>query len=93
MKELSKLVRDNPETPLEKAVFWTEYVIRHKGAPHLRSGARDLNFFQYYLLDVTAAILTVILLFLYMVVRIFKSILNCICNRGKSSKKVHFKKE
>ncbi|CAL4087206.1 unnamed protein product, partial [Meganyctiphanes norvegica] len=33
---VSKIIRDQPETPVERAVFWTEYVIRHKGAPHLR---------------------------------------------------------
>ncbi|ODM90250.1 2-hydroxyacylsphingosine 1-beta-galactosyltransferase [Orchesella cincta] len=43
-KELSKLVKDLPQTPLEKAVYWAEYVLRHKGAPHLRSAARDLIF-------------------------------------------------
>lgn len=38
-------------TPLETAVYWCEYVIRHGGAPHLRSSAMDLNFVQYHNLD------------------------------------------
>ncbi|XP_037293404.1 UDP-glucosyltransferase 2 isoform X2 [Manduca sexta] len=46
------LLRDQKESPLDRAVYWTEYVIRHKGAYHLQSPAKDLNFFQYYLLDV-----------------------------------------
>ncbi|KAJ4434826.1 hypothetical protein ANN_23397, partial [Periplaneta americana] len=53
-KELSELFRDRPHTPLETAVFWTEYVIRHKGAHHLRSAAVDLSLYQYLLLDVIA---------------------------------------
>ncbi|CAH1787042.1 unnamed protein product [Owenia fusiformis] len=37
----------------EKVVYWVEYVIRHKGAPHLRSeGIFKLNFAQYFLLDI-----------------------------------------
>lgn len=46
------LLRDQKETPLERGIYWTEYVIRHKGAYHLQSPAKDLNFFQYYLIDV-----------------------------------------
>ncbi|PSN48144.1 UDP-glucuronosyltransferase 1-7 [Blattella germanica] len=41
---------------METAVFWTEYVIRHKGAPHMRSAAINLTWYQYYLLDVIAVL-------------------------------------
>jgi glucuronosyltransferase len=37
-------------------VFWTEYVIRHKGAPHMRSAVLDLAWYQYFLLDVIAVL-------------------------------------
>ncbi|XP_067011624.2 UDP-glycosyltransferase UGT5 [Anabrus simplex] len=57
MRELSSKFRDRPETPLETAVFWCEYVMRHKGAPHLRSAAKDLYLFQYLLLDVIAFVM------------------------------------
>lgn len=91
-KQLSQLVRDVPKTPLDTAVYWTEYVIRHKGAPHLYSGARDLNFFQYYLLDVTAVILVVVSIIIYMSVKIFKVILG-LCLGKTRNKKVHLKNE
>ena len=55
-QKLSRLFRDRPQTPLETAVFWTEYVIRHGGAPHMRSAALDLTWYQYLLLDVIAVI-------------------------------------
>ncbi|KAL7730660.1 hypothetical protein ACLKA6_003437 [Drosophila palustris] len=47
----SKLYKDQKDTPLERAIWWTEYVLRHKGAPHLRSASRDLNFLQLNGLD------------------------------------------
>ncbi|CAB3371478.1 Hypothetical predicted protein [Cloeon dipterum] len=53
-KELQTRVHDQPQTPLERAVFWTEYVLRHNGAPHLRSAAVDLEWYQLHLLDVYA---------------------------------------
>ncbi|XP_034832850.1 UDP-glucosyltransferase 2 isoform X2 [Maniola hyperantus] len=57
VKNRQILLRDQKETPLERAIYWTEYVIRHKGAYHLQSPGKDLNFFQYYLLDVALAFL------------------------------------
>ncbi|GFG31351.1 hypothetical protein Cfor_12920 [Coptotermes formosanus] len=53
VQRISRIYRDQPLTPLQQAVYWTEYVIRHTGAPHLRSAALDLAWYQYFLLDVT----------------------------------------
>ena len=39
---------------MDTAIYWIEYVIRHRGAKHMRYPAADLNFFQYYSLDVMA---------------------------------------
>jgi glucuronosyltransferase len=59
-------------SPLSTAIFWTEYVIRHGGAPHMRSAALDLAWYQYLLIDVIAFILVIgagILITLYIIVR------------------------
>jgi glucuronosyltransferase len=45
---------------MEQAVYWTEYVIRHNGAPHLRSAVLDLAWYQYFLLDVIAVLALVV---------------------------------
>jgi hypothetical protein len=66
------MFRDRPQTPLETAIFWTEYVIRHGGAPHLRSAELDLTWYQYLLLDVIAVIvlsITVVLGIMYVVLK------------------------
>ena len=55
-QRFSRIYWDQPLTPLEQAVYWTEYVIRHKGAPHLRSAVLDLTWYQYFLLDVIAVL-------------------------------------
>ncbi|CAH1738734.1 unnamed protein product [Aphis gossypii] len=51
----SSIMYDNPTPIMDKAVFWIEFVIRHKGAPHLRTTANQVYWFQYYMLDVIAA--------------------------------------
>ncbi|CAK1542973.1 unnamed protein product [Leptosia nina] len=52
VKKRQVLLRDQKESPLERAIYWTEYVIRHKGAYHLQSPAKDMTFIQYYMLDI-----------------------------------------
>lgn len=68
---VSRLLRDQPQSPVERAAYWIEYVIRNKGAPHLKSSAGNLNFFQYFLLDVisllTLIIMSVIGLFYFLI--------------------------
>ncbi|XP_069681756.1 UDP-glycosyltransferase UGT5-like isoform X1 [Periplaneta americana] len=63
-RHTAQIFRDRPLSALDTAIFWTEYVLRHKGAPHLRSAAVDLTWYQYLLLDVIAFIAAIILLFL-----------------------------
>lgn len=62
MKKLSALHNDRPMQPLDLAVYWTEFVMRHKGADHLRPAAHDLNWFQYHSLDVISFLLSVVLI-------------------------------
>ncbi|XP_046988880.1 UDP-glucosyltransferase 2-like [Schistocerca americana] len=57
MNRLSEIFREHQADSLERAVWWVEYVIRHKGAPHMRSAALDLHWWQLLLLDVIAFIL------------------------------------
>ena len=38
---LGELLKDDIQTPLERAVFWTEYVLRHGGAKHMESPGKQ----------------------------------------------------
>jgi glucuronosyltransferase len=48
--------------PLDTAVYWVEYVIRHRGASHLRNVGADLFWYRYYLGDVVLCISFLILI-------------------------------
>ncbi|XP_001944591.2 UDP-glucuronosyltransferase 2B15 [Acyrthosiphon pisum] len=74
VKTASKIFKDRPMSPASLVVYWTEYVLRHKGAPHLTSHAMNLLWYQYYLLDVIALILVFIIVVIIVSYRIFKSI-------------------
>nr|QNS26322.1 UDP-glycosyltransferase UGT33AL1 [Ostrinia furnacalis] len=63
---LRSIMRDQPQSPLERAVWWTEHVLRHSGARHLRAAAANLPLYQYLELElvtyVVLALLTVVTL-------------------------------
>uniref|UniRef100_A0A3Q3IMV4 UDP-glucuronosyltransferase n=1 Tax=Monopterus albus TaxID=43700 RepID=A0A3Q3IMV4_MONAL len=52
MQRLSRLHRDKPMKPLDNALFWIEFVIRHKGAAHLRTESYRLPWYSYHSVDV-----------------------------------------
>lgn len=92
-RELSDLFHDQIDKPLDRAVYWTEYVLRHKGARHLRSAARDLNNLQYHSIDVIAFLLAVLLLSLYLSFVVLRALLRKCCgSKSTSSKKSSTKK-
>lgn len=64
---------------IDKVVWWTEYVIRHGGAKHLRNPAADLPWYQYFLLDVAAAFLTFLALVVIILVILWKTLRLVLC--------------
>lgn len=74
MRKLSILYRDQPQTPLERAVYWTEYVIRHKGAKHLRARSVDMPLYVYLLFDVIAVLLIGIICVILLFILVMKTI-------------------
>ncbi|XP_045463150.1 UDP-glycosyltransferase UGT5-like isoform X1 [Harmonia axyridis] len=88
--QIEKLMNDVPMKGIEKAVWWIEYVIRHKGAKHLRSSSMDIPWYQYLLLDVMAVILSVLILAIFIIYLLVKSIRKLFrlifCKKNKSKK-------
>lgn len=84
---LSSLHKDRPVEPLDLAVFWVEFVMRHKGAPHLRPAAHDLTWYQYHSLDVIGFLLAVVLTVVFIA---FKSCVfayrKCFGKKGRAKK-------
>ncbi|XP_038190122.1 UDP-glucuronosyltransferase 2A2 isoform X2 [Arvicola amphibius] len=66
---LSRIHHDQPVKPLDRAVFWIEFVMRHKGAKHLRVAAHDLSWFQYHSLDVIAFLLACVASAIFLVAK------------------------
>lgn len=83
-KLISARYRDQPMTPMETAVYWVEYVARHKGAPHMRSASLDLSFIAYHSLDVWALFAVTVYAFLWSTKTILRCVLRKIFNKTHS---------
>ncbi|XP_061118001.1 UDP-glucuronosyltransferase 2A1-like [Conger conger] len=84
---LSRIHHDQPMSALDQAVFWIEFVMRNKGAKHLRVQAHNLSWYQYHCLDVLAALLATVVL---IAVIFFKACCFCLrkcCTRSKTKSK------
>ncbi|XP_061001229.1 UDP-glucuronosyltransferase 2B4-like isoform X3 [Dama dama] len=81
---LSAIQHDQPMKPLDRAVFWIEFVMRHKGAKHLRPAIHDLTWFQYHSLDVIGFLLACVATAMFVIT---KCCLFCCWKFAKTGKK------
>lgn len=83
MKKLRDLVYDQPMASLDKAIYWTEYVIRHKGAKHLEFAGRSVPYYEQYCLDILAIFIVCSLLTFYFVRKILRKLFKITKSKGK----------
>ncbi|XP_018334024.1 UDP-glucuronosyltransferase 1-1-like [Agrilus planipennis] len=51
-QKLSFILNDQQETPMDRAIYWIEYVHRHRGVPFLKPASLELTWYQYCGFDV-----------------------------------------
>lgn len=84
-KFISQLYRDRPLNARDAATYWVEYVIRHRGAPHLRYPGADLNFWQSNSVDVVLFLVAVAYIAIKIFVKIVKLLTSKACKSGKKT--------
>ncbi|KXJ80685.1 hypothetical protein RP20_CCG023883 [Aedes albopictus] len=77
-KEISTLFRDTLVNPMNESMFWMDYVVRHRGAMHLKSNAVNLSLVQYLLLDLLGAVAVSIAVLIC-------ALKMCCCRKAKTS--------
>ncbi|XP_017113953.1 UDP-glycosyltransferase UGT4 [Drosophila elegans] len=55
-RDLSNRFHDQPMSPMETGIWWTEYILRHKGADHMRIAEQEMSLMQYYDVDVVSVL-------------------------------------
>ena len=82
--QLSDLIMDQPQHPLDRAVWWLEYLLRHPHNTSMKPHTHNLSWVQYFLLDVIFVVLSTILFLIFVLVKLVRC---CCCrNRNKSKK-------
>ncbi|KAL7835034.1 hypothetical protein SRHO_G00292810 [Serrasalmus rhombeus] len=84
---LSRIHHDQPMKPLDQAVFWIEFVMRNRGAKHLRVAAHDLTWYQYHCLDVAAFLLSIVALVTFIFVKSCAWLFRKCCRRTSAKSK------
>ncbi|TRY78677.1 hypothetical protein TCAL_13198 [Tigriopus californicus] len=83
-------LNDQMTRPLDRAIWWLEYKLRHPGSDHLQTPIHDLAWFQYYLIDVWAFLALIVLLIIAI---IFKLCQFCCCRKSKQIKSLNQSKK
>ena len=83
-QELGSLLLDEINQPLERAIWWIEYVIRHPKTSHFKPHSHRLTWIQFHLIDIYAFLALTCGVIVYIV----KIILGycCCCSKAKKSK-------
>ncbi|XP_018569262.1 UDP-glucuronosyltransferase 2B7 [Anoplophora glabripennis] len=89
MKEISKRMRDQQNTPLETAVFWSEYAMRHNGTNFLSPRSRDMSFFVASSTDVQLFLLFLLFAFIYLSFLGLKKSVSVVSSISKKKDKLH----
>ncbi|XP_044734448.1 UDP-glycosyltransferase UGT5-like [Chrysoperla carnea] len=85
--QLARVMYDQPTKPLNRAIWWIEYVIRHGGARHLRCPAADLPWYKYLLLDIIGFILGIMIFSLVVIVCLIKVISGLLISKKPKDKR------
>ncbi|XP_017081810.2 UDP-glycosyltransferase UGT5 [Drosophila eugracilis] len=87
MDKASRIFRDRPLGAMDTAIYWIDYVVEHRGAPHMVAAGVHLPWYKFYLLDVVAILLAMALcplLTFYVIYRKTKSVFWVEKNEKKS---------
>lgn len=72
MKQLADFAADQPMTGLQRAVWWTEYALRHNDTSHLKAPWASSWFYHEFHLDVVAVLFVVAVIVFITFVKICK---------------------
>ncbi|XP_053674713.1 UDP-glucosyltransferase 2-like [Anopheles nili] len=85
----SGLFRDQPETPLERGIWWVEWALRHPNAKTIQSPTLELGPWKSELYDVKLTIVLGVLLAYFALSKLFRGLFGKSSHTSKSKKKVH----
>lgn len=87
MIRLSRLFRDQPETPLQRAVWWVEWILRNPDSDMLQSSTINLHWIKKYSYDVFLFVVSVTLSLLYITLTMVNIMVKHLSERSQRKEK------
>ncbi|XP_050501045.1 UDP-glycosyltransferase UGT5-like isoform X4 [Diabrotica virgifera virgifera] len=85
-KKVSQIIKDQPQTPLERAVFWVEFAIRNNGTHILDPASRHMSYFITSSLDIYLFLASVIIVILWLLLKCLSLVKYFLCKNTKKLK-------
>ena len=82
INEIADLVEDQQISGLDRIMWWTEYLLKHKNVEHLKNPSLGVPYYQYYFLDIFAFIFVA----LYLLHISVKTLLNILSRKVNTHK-------
>ncbi|XP_042877955.1 UDP-glucosyltransferase 2-like isoform X2 [Penaeus japonicus] len=79
-KRRSRVMKDQPQSAGEIASYWVEYVIRHKGAPHLRSPIVTMAWYRAYNVDVWVTTVAAMGVITFLLLKLLVAVCSRLCS-------------
>ena len=70
----SKMFKNQPELPINRALFWIEHIIDNGDLSYLRPQTIKMSFIEIYLLDIFGVIFGILFIYAIIIKRHFKSL-------------------
>lgn len=82
--DISRALKDQPMQGLEKVVWWTEFVIRNKGAPYLKNPRGSTTWSEFLILDVIGFLLFCLIIFTFVSYKILNFLVKLVLKPNKT---------
>ncbi|XP_017771358.1 PREDICTED: UDP-glucuronosyltransferase 1-5-like [Nicrophorus vespilloides] len=82
----SDIYRNQEIDPMDKAIFWIEHVIKHRGAKHMKPMVTQLAWYQYLLMDVFGFLFVILMISLTLIYVTVKTLIN-LCRKSSNKLK------
>lgn len=83
----SKLMHDRPMKPMDTAMYWIDYVLRHRNVHHFKSTGLDVQWYKYFYLDAVVLFVVSSIVLLKVAAILFKKKRKEVIAKDKRKKK------
>ena len=86
IRKANKIFLDQKESPVERAVYWIEYIMRHDGADFLKPKSMGLYWYEYHHVDIILLVFSIFSIIILIIIKLCMCCCRRICKVGAKRK-------